>query len=169
MSWKALFYILFSNPLLFDNPLPCEVAEFEILVLLATLAKFFSLEVADLLFRTEPARISEFVGIDRVGVEPALRFRSTATGTIHLRFDCSWKLPLEGASECVDECVEVVVLGRGKWDGRMTAWTDMIFLHLDLRLFFCVARHEKWMRECVCLTFFWVYLNFCGPFLKQNT
>ena len=35
--------------------------------------------------------------------------------------------------------------------------------------FFCIARHEKWMRECVCLTFFWVYLNFCGPFLKLPT
>ena len=81
-------YIIIPSPLS-SYKLLCDVAEFDTLVLLATLAKFFSLEVADLLFRTEPARIMEFVGIDRVGVEPALRFRSTATGTIHLRLLCS--------------------------------------------------------------------------------
>jgi len=89
-SLALLFSLLLSSLFVVVTvKVACEVAEFEILVLLATLAKFFSLEVADLLFRTEPARISEFVGIDRVGVEPALRFRSTATGTIHLRLDCS--------------------------------------------------------------------------------
>ena len=95
------------------------LVEFETtLVLFATLAKFFSLEVADLLFRTDPARIIEFVGMDRVGVEPALRLRSTATGTIHLRllFSPCPKLPLEGASDCVE-----LVLGKGNADGRMTA------------------------------------------------
>ena len=97
-SLALLFSLLLSS---FEFEVTVEVAvvvvlalevlvEFETtLVLFATLAKFFSLEVADLLFRTEPARIMEFVGIDRVGVEPALRFRSTATGTIHLRLLCS--------------------------------------------------------------------------------
>ena len=105
---------------------------------------FFTFVTFDL-FLTDAVRIigcccCEFVncsegGMDRVGVEPALRFRSTATGTMHFRLLS--KLGSE-AVEFVSECslaVATELLGKGKADGLMTAWTDMmIHLEEDVRL-----------------------------------
>lgn len=92
--------------------------------------------VADF-FRTDAVRIifvADELAEVRVGVEPALRFRSS-TGTMHFRFSL---LETVTGNDEVDDVVELLpaaepeVEGSGNADGLMTACTDILsFQFLD--------------------------------------